>query len=156
MEGAQNSDSPKPLDAGSIIIPALNIRAETVALHGEMARLVQEAESIHHLNPFSAFRSLRRLTRRRSELANQYDSQMAKCLDVTASAVSGPGMIMGFAQTYNTALGLAALSQLRDTWSDMRAVLDRKWAYAVAAFSIYVAAASLVATVVLGLLSLKR
>jgi hypothetical protein len=51
--------------------------------------------------------------------------------------------------------GIAALMELNSTFSSVAEALDRKSAYSMACFSLYVAVVSLSATVILGLLSIQ-
>jgi ABC-type Fe3+ transport system permease subunit len=58
-------------------------------------------------------------------------------------------------QGFSTALGTSALFRLQSEFQSLGEVLDRKAAYALAAFSLYVAILSMALTVVFGYLSLK-
>jgi len=141
---------------GELVVPTLNLVKAIDPLCTELLELTREAEAVNVFNPFSAFRSLPPLTRRKDILQSRYDKELAQCYDCLGQAVSGPGWTMGFAQAWSTAKGTSAILRLQDIWNALGAVLDRKYAYSFAILSFYLAIFSLLLSIIFGVLTMNR
>lgn len=133
--------------SGNIIIPTLNIDDSLAPLAEKIYSATKGAEKVNILDPFSGFFRLNKLSKQKGAIAEEYEIQLKECYDLLKAPVEGPGMAMAFAQSWSTAKGLAAITKLQETWRNLDALVDRKYAYSVAIFSLYIAVASLVLTV---------
>jgi len=139
--------------------------AYTAALHlpgtvrplCEELRVVSSAvESVNILNPISSYRSLRVARQKFFALSPKYRDQLTDCLKRLAEPVEGATALdMAWIQGFTTANGISAFLELTSTFSSVSESLDRKAAYSLACFALYVSVISLTATVVFGWLSLR-
>lgn len=134
-------------NSGTIIIPTLNIEELIQNLVENINKTTKDAEEINILNPFTGFFRLKDVSKQKNGIAEEYDKKLKKCFDLLASPVEGPGMTMSFSQSWSTAKGLSAVIKLQEIWRNLDALIDRKYAYSVAVFSLYIALFSLVLTI---------
>lgn len=140
---------------GAIVIPTFGLWLELDPLCADIKALLDDAERVRFLNPCSAFWRLNRISRKRSALRAQYESAIHKCLERTTQHVDGPVLDSAALQTWSKSIGEAVLFRIHSLWGDLGATVDRRFAYALASLSLYIASVSLVATVVLGITSLR-
>jgi hypothetical protein len=118
--------------------------------------LAKDANAANVLNSISSYWCLRAIRSKFVALAAEYQTQYDDCLRRLAEPVQGVSAIDGgWVQGFTTAAGTAAILELSRAESDVSEALDRKSAYAVACFSLYIAVLSLLLTVAFGWLSLK-
>lgn len=135
---------------------ALHLPHDVAPLCAELRELAARASSVNVLRPFSSFKLLGQIRSTYVEKLPHVQSLHASCIEKLAEATEGASALdLGWIQGMTTAAGLSALSNLTSANSSVGETLDRKSAYAMACFSLYVSGVSLVATVVLGVLSLK-
>lgn len=137
-----------------IIVPALNIEKEIEPLCSELLPLSIEAEAISIWNSIKIISVLPKIRRKYLNLRNAYEKKIALCHETLKSTVEGPGMTMTFMQIWNTALSTSAILRLQRNFSELGAVLDRKYSYSMAIFALYIAIISLISTLSLGILAL--
>lgn len=125
----------------------------------ELTSLASSANQVNVLNPFSSYRQLRAVRNRFSERTSRYLAQVQDCRSRLAEPVEGASPLeLGWFQGFTFASGMAALMELNSSISSVSEALDRKSAYTMACFSLYIAVLSLVVSVVsivFGWLSLK-
>ena len=129
--------------SGKIIIPTLNTEELIHALVENIGKTTRDAEEINILNPFTGFFRLKVVSKQKNGIAEEYDKKLKKCFDLLASPVEGPGMTMSFCQSWSTAKGLSSVIKLQEVWRNLDALIDRKYAYSIAVFSLYIALFSL-------------
>jgi len=135
---------------------ALYLPSRVGSLCERLRSLANAANAVNILEPVSSYRRLRAIRSEFDALATEYRTQYDDCLSRLAEPVEGAsGIDSGWIQGFTTAAGTSAILQLSSAYSSIGETLDRKSAYAVACFSLYVAIVSLVLTVVFGWLSLK-
>jgi hypothetical protein len=139
-----------------VLAPALNLPNR---VKPTVATLRQLASSIESVNPLNPLTSLSRLRRYRSQYLRAYptaDSLLEECITLLGRPVEGVSDIdFSYLQGMHVAGGMSAITSLQSAMSAVSEALDRKIAYAVASISMYVAVISLLATLILGILSLR-
>ena len=135
---------------------ALFLRKRVTPLCEKLRSLAAAANSVNVLNPVASYRRLRVVRTKFDALNAEYQTQYDDCLSRLAQPVEGAsGMDSGWIQGFTTAAGTSAILELSSAYSSICETIDRKSAYAVACFSLYIAIVSLVLTVAFGWLSLK-
>lgn len=121
----------------------------------QLLGLAAQAESVNVLNPISTYYSLNKLRAKLTELTPKYQQHYSDCLNRLAQPVEGVAALdIAWVQGFTSANGTAAILELNSAFKSVAEALDRKAAYAIACFSLYIATISLVATTVFGWLSL--
>lgn len=135
---------------------ALHLPSEVRPLCEELRNLALDANSVNVLNPIAAFLKLRAIRTRFLSREPALRVHLESCMSKLGEPVEGSTVLeMGWIQGFTFAAGMSAVSQLNFAISTASETLDRKSAYAMACFSLYVAGVSLVATVALGIMSLN-
>jgi hypothetical protein len=141
---------------GIVYAAALHLPQDVAPLCAELRELTARAISVNVLFPLSSFKLLRQIRSSYAEKAKRVQSLHASCIEKLAEPTEGAAAIdLAWIQGITTAAGLSALSNLTSADSSVGEALDRKSAYVMACFSLYVSGISLIATVVLGVLSLR-
>ena len=139
-----------------VLTPALHQPSRIRPVAEAIRAIATAAESVNTFNSASAFMKLRRL---RADFADNQPTATAmlrSCTHRVGEPVEGATSLeLGWVQGFTFAAGISAFTELNAALSSASEARDRKAAYAMAIFSLYIAIVSLVATVVLGLLSLK-
>ncbi len=154
----QRSDleSAKTPSGNLVYTAALYLPEKVKPLCEELRNLCASTNEISVLNPFSSFARLHALRKRFIEREPTYRAELEACLRKLAEPVEGTTALeLGWIQGFTFAAGMAATNSLNLAMSSASEALDRKAAYALACFSLYVAGISLTATVVLGVSSLR-
>lgn len=138
----------------AINIPNLNSYELVVPICEKLDDLFICGEAIKIWRPFHSYTQLRQLRKKRQELAKNYYLVLQEVYSRLTKPTSGPGFTMAWAQTWSTAMGLAAVTKLQNSWSQFDSVIDRKSTYAIAWVSFYIAIFSMIVTTVFGCLSL--
>jgi len=141
-------------DNPSMTIPTLNIEEVVDPLVAEMRVLANKAEQVSIFTPMSTYSKLRKIRKEHLKILEKYETVLADCYTKTAAPTQGPGFAMSFIQTWSLSKGLTATLRLQTTWSDLSALIDRKFTYTTAVLSVYIAVFSVFLTVVFGVLSL--
>jgi hypothetical protein len=132
-----------------IYTAALHLPQAVHSLSEGLRSLAQHANSVNVLRPIRAYRRLAAVRENLDRLSPQYHAQLAHCQKRLAEPVEGASEIdFGFIQGVTTAIGTSALFELTNAYSSGSEALDRKSAYAMACFSLYIALISLVLGVV--------
>ena len=146
-------------EAGSgpaIVVPTLRLEQNVRPVVNELSTLAQSGEAIVVRRPIHAFRILRALRKQFETLKPQYREAISLCHERMAQPVErGSAMDNAWLQGFSTALGTSLLFQLQSAFQTVGEVLDRKAAYALAGFSLYIAVLSMLLTTAFGWLSLK-
>lgn len=138
-----------------IVVPCLRLMQQVEPLAEGLSNLARSGESISVWRPIHAWRKLKSLRSQFALLTPRFQEAIKSCHDRLAQPVErGCSIDNAWLQGYSTAVGTSALFQLQSAFQSVGEVLDRKAAYALAAFSLYIAIASMVLTVVFGWLSL--
>jgi hypothetical protein len=145
-----------PKGAGVAYAPALCLPDRVAPLATELEGLAASLSGVSVLRSMHAYRRIAAIRKQFDSLQPRYQSCLADCHDRLSQPVEGaPSMDNAWLQGASTAMGISALTRLTSSASGVSETLDRKSAYALASFSLYIAIVSLVATVVFGWLSLK-
>ncbi len=142
-------------DKDSILVPNLDIDKVVNPISQKLGEIQLIAEKINVWRPLHAFKSIRNVKREQQKYVEIYTKiidQIFKNLNEPVQGASG--IDAGWLQTWSTSRGLAGLIRLQSTWSQVNELTDRKTAYSVACFSIYIALISLIVTSIFGVLSL--
>jgi hypothetical protein len=140
----------------AIVVPTLRLEEKTRPLVSELTGLAQTGETVVVWRPLYAYRLLRKLRNQFETLIPRYKDTIALCHNRMSQPVErGSSMENAWLQGFSTAVGTSVLLQLQSTFQSVGEVLDRKAAYSVAAFSLYIAVLSMILTTVFGWLSLK-
>jgi hypothetical protein len=135
---------------------ALHLPIRVRPLCERLQQLAATANAVNVLNPLSSYRRLSRVRRELESCSTEYHASTRDCLTRLAEPVEGTTAAdLAWIQGFTMANGIAALMELNSTFSSVAEALDRKSAYSMACFSLYVAVVSLSATVILGLLSIQ-
>ena len=132
-----------------IIYAALIHMPNTVApICRELQQLSADAESINCLNPVSSYFKLRSIRRKWQNGQQKFQSQLNSCIQLMGEPVEGASSLdSGWIQGWNSAAGISALTMLYTALSSVSGLLDRKTAYTMAYFSIYLVLVSILVTV---------
>jgi len=126
---------------------ALHLPHTVKPLCEQLLGLAAQAESVNILIPVSAYYSLSKLRSELAELTPKYQQHYSDCLDRLAKPVEGVAALdIAWVQGFTSANGTAAILELSSAFRSVAEALDRKAAYAIACFSLYIATISLVAT----------
>lgn len=135
---------------------ALHLPSTVKPMCAELAEISNAASNVSIFNPFTSFLRLRVLRQKFLVREPVFRAELEACLKKLAEPVEGSTALeMGWIQGFTLAAGISAVLQLNLALSTASETLDRKAAYTLACFSLYIAVVSLIATVVLGALSLK-
>ena len=139
-----------------LLAPALHLPSQVREVAEHFRSIATFANGINVLNTIGALRHLRRLRVQYQSREPEARMALRDTVERLAEPVEGSTTLeMGWVQGFTLAAGLSAYTNLESALSAASESLDRKSAYAMACFSLYVAVVSLVATLVLGVLSLK-
>src|SRR5262245_31296160 len=123
-----------------VVVPTLQLPDKVAPLVSNLNLIAQEAEGIAVLCPILAFWRLHRIRPRFDVERGKAISMLQHCYDRLREPVEGaPPMDNAWLQGWSTAAGTSALLQLQSALQAASEVQDRKSAYALAAFSPYVA-----------------
>jgi hypothetical protein len=140
----------------AIVVPTLRLENRVQPLVAEYERISSEAELFSVLRPIYSWKKLGASRRSYSAVEQRYKETVAYCHGTMQNPVGGgPSMENAWFQGFATSLGTSALLQLQSARQGAGETLDRKAAYALAVFSLYIAVASMALTVLFGWLSLK-
>ncbi len=135
---------------------ALNLPRKVKPLCVRIQNEVSSLEAISPLNPLLTFKAITKVRRQFSDIAVSYNEAYADCLHRLAEPVEGAhGVDNAWVQGFTSANGNSAIFELTSSYSALSETLDRKSAYGLACFSLYVAMVSLVTTIVFGWLSIQ-
>jgi hypothetical protein len=139
----------------AIVVPCLRLMQKIEPLAEALSTLAGSGESISVWRPIHSWRKLKSIRSQFDLLTPRFREAIKTCHDRMGQPVErGSSIDNAWLQGYSTAIGTSALFQLQSAFQSVGEVLDRKAAYALAAFSLYVAVISMVLTVVFGWLSL--
>ncbi len=144
--------------AGEMVVlaPALHLRHKVRDISNYFRAIATRAEGVNVLNTISSLRALRQLRVEYSAREQEAQTALGETVERLGEPVEGGTTLeMGWVQGFTLAAGLSAYTNLQSALTAASEALDRKSAYAIACFSLYVAVVSLVATLVLGIMSLK-
>lgn len=138
-----------------IVVPSLHLIEKVGPLVEQLSNVAHSGESISVWRPIHAWWRLRNLRSQFETLTPRFREMITLCHERLAQPVErGSSMDNAWLQGYSTAVGTSATFQLQSAFQVVSEVLDRKAAYALAAFSLYIAVVSMVLTVAFGWLSL--
>ena len=130
--------------------------AYTAALHlpnavkgmcQELRELAASANQVNVLNPFSSYARLRSIRKTYVAREPAFRAQLQDCFVKLAEPVEGTSTLeLGWLQGITLATGLSGLLELNSSMSAVSEALDRKSAYSIACFSLYVSIVSLLLT----------
>ncbi len=141
-------------DDAYIYTAALFLPSRVKPLCTELQALADQATEVNVLNPLTSFRRLHRIRETFTALLPQSRIQYDDCLKRLAAPVEGAsGLDSGWIQGFTSAAGTSAILELSSSLSSVSETLDRKSAYSLACFSLYISVVSLVATGIFGWLS---
>ena len=139
-----------------LLAPALHLRHKVKDISAYFRAIATRAESVSILNTISALIVLRSLRKEYSAREQEAQAALRDTVERLGEPVEGSTALeMGWVQGFTLAAGLSAYTNLQSAVTAASEALDRKSAYAIACFSLYVAVLSLAATLVLGIMSLK-
>ena len=139
-----------------VLAPALHMPSKVRGVAAAYRALATQANSITVLNPLAAARVLPNLRMRFDAGYAEADELLKECIARMSEPTEGTtASDLAWIQGFTFAAGLSAFTDLQSAVAAASEALDRKAAYSIASFSLYVAIVSLIATVVLGLLSLR-
>lgn len=139
-----------------VLAPALHTPHAVRSLAEYYRDIASSAEAISVLNPFSSWRRLRPLRAKATARSSEASALLRDIVRRTSEPTEGStASDLAWMQGFTLAAGLAAFADLNSAIAAASESLDRKAAYALACFSLYIAVISLIATVVLGVLSLR-
>ena len=139
-----------------VLAPALHLPHAVKDISDYYRTIATQAERVGILNTIVALRELRRLRRNYASRDQEAQATLRDTVDRLAEPVEGSSTLeMGWVQGFTLAAGLSAYTNLQSAVTAAGEAIDRKSAYAIACFSLYVAVISLTATLILGIMSLK-
>ena len=139
-----------------LLAPALHLPYTVKDISDYYRAIATRAEGVGILNTIAALRELRRLRKEYSARDQEAQATLRDTVERLGEPVEGSSALeMGWVQGFTLAAGLAAYTNLQSAVTAASEALDRKSAYAIACFSLYVAVVSLAVTVILGIMSLK-
>ena len=139
-----------------VLAPALHLPHTVKNISDYYRTIATQAESVGILNTITALRELAKLRKEYAARDQEAQSTLRDTIERLGEPVEGSSALeMGWVQGFTLAAGLSAYTNLQSAVTAASEALDRKSAYAIACFSLYVAVVSLVATLVLGIMSLK-
>lgn len=139
-----------------LLAPALHLPHTVKDIADYYRTIATQAERVGILNTIVALRELRRLRREYATRNQEAQATLKDTVERLGEPVEGSSALeMGWVQGFTLAAGLSAYTNLQSAVTAAGEAIDRKSAYAIACFSLYVAAISLSATLVLGIMSLK-
>lgn len=132
-------------DGTTIYAAAINLPLAVAERCRQLERIRRDASSLDELNSIFVFKRLRKLRAELEALEDTARDELDSCLKKLAEPVSG-GTLMenAWIQGATVAAGSAAVSRLNFALAAAGEVLDRKAAYAVACFSLYISIFSLI------------
>lgn len=140
----------------TVVVPALRLEEKTRSLISELARLAEAGEKVVVWRPLHAYIVLRSLRTQFKSLLPRYKESVTLCHERMAEPVEGgSSMDNAWLQGFSTAIGTSVLFQLQSAFQSVGEVLDRKGAYSIATFSLYIAMLSMALTTIFGWLSVK-
>lgn len=143
-------------EGSAIVVPTLRLDKTVSPLVQELSSLAQSAEAVSVWRPLHSTTTLRGLRGKFRTIIPRYTEIVTLCHSRMEEPVErGSSMDNAWLQGFSTALGTSALFRLQSAFQSVGEVLDRKAAYTLAGFSIYVAILSMSLTVIFGYLSLK-
>jgi hypothetical protein len=138
-----------------IVVPGLRLMQKVEPLTEDLRTLAHSGESISVWRPIHTWQKLRSLRLQFESLTPRFKETIKTCHDRMVQPVErGSSIDNAWLQGYSTAVGTSAIFQLQSAFQSVGEVLDRKAAYALAAFSLYIAVVSMLLTVAFGWLSL--
>ena len=142
-EFTDNLDEAK--NRGKVYIPTLNVDTLVAPLCSILEKIDSEAERVNVFEPFCSYLTLRRLRRELLAHQTQFRDLMTNCLRKLADISEGaPSNDTAWYQGWSVALGMSAVTRLNLSFASASAAIDRKAAYAIAIFSLYVAVISII------------
>jgi hypothetical protein len=139
-----------------ILAPALYMPYKVKEIAEYFRSISSRAESVSILNTVTALRDLRALRKEYSARDQEAHAALRDTVEMLGEPVEGVSSLeLGWVQGFTLAAGLSAYTNLQSAVTAASEALDRKSAYSMACFSLYIAVISLVATLVLGIWSLK-
>ncbi len=144
-------------EAGELVVfaPGINLPVIVKPTVTSLRQLARSIESVNPINPLSSLRELRRYRSRFVEAYPAAEAELNNCTESLGRPVEGASNLdFAFLQAMHSAGSTSAIASLQSAMSAVSEALDRKIAYAVASLSMYVAVISLLATLILGILSL--
>lgn len=142
------------MDKPSIVIPTLNIDELVNPLIDEIRTHINNVDKISIFNSISSYYKLNRVRHAQQEIGTKYDAVISDCYAKISTPVEGPGMVMGFVQSWSFAKGLSAVMRLQSSWAELSSLVDRKYTYSTAVLSMYVAILSLILSIIFGIFSI--
>jgi hypothetical protein len=145
----------QPGAASAIRVPGLGLVERAEPLAKEITDLAQLVDHVNVLNPFCSFVTLRRLDEARATLAPRVRTMLGESLGALRSPVNdAPGGMTGYLQAWSVGQALAATLLVQGQWERLVGGIDRKSAFTVAVFSIYISVVALLVTVGFGIATL--
>jgi hypothetical protein len=134
-----------------MVIPTLNLRDRSKPSVRVLTSIASEAEAISVWRPIHAFLRLNEIRPRFKTERVQASTILHHCHDRLNEPVEGgPVTDMAWLQSWATATGTSVLFELQSAVQAAAEVLDRKAAYSLAVFSLYVALVSTALTLFFG------
>lgn len=140
------SEYEQALETGERVVytAALHLPYEVKTMCQELRALAASADRVNILNPFSSYFRLRSIRKKYLIKEPEFRAQLQDCFVKLAQPVEGSTALeLGFLQGVTLATGLSALLELNSSMSAVSEALDRKSAYSLACFSLYVSIVSL-------------
>ena len=139
-----------------VLAPALHLGHTVKNLSDYYRTIANRAEGVGVLNTITALRELAKLRKEYAARDQEARATLKDTVERLGEPVEGSSALeMGWVQGFTLAAGLSAYTNLQSAVTAASEALDRKSAYAIACFSLYVSVVSLAATLVLGIMSLK-
>ena len=139
----------------TIIVPGMNSPELIDPICKNLDALYKGAEAISIWRPFRAYWRVQQIRRQQQDLTKNYSSTLGQVYQRMGEPVEEAASEASWLQIWAAARGLASAAKLQSSWQQLDSVIDRKSAYAIACFSIYIAIASMVLTTVFGFLSIN-
>jgi hypothetical protein len=138
-------DEPKPdKEEKPIVVPGLGLVEEGSKFAERLIVLIQEAENISVFNPVSGLRAYRRLMKTKRELRPEANELTSKILTAFTRPVNNvPMFAFGYLQSYANGQCTVAFIVVQAHWRGFSETLDKKAAFLVASFSVYLSTVSL-------------
>ena len=155
-DSREDYEAPRAPGVTLVYTSGLHLPQRVRPLCEELRQLAATAQVVNVLEPVSAFFKLRTIRRQWEKRQPAVQSELASCIKRMSEPVEGaPAIDLGWIQGFTFAAGMSAFTELNTSMSAVSETLDRKAAYSMACFSLYIALISFVVSVVLGLLSIK-
>ncbi len=149
-------ESRKPDGTTLVYTGALHLPQNLKPYCEELRELNYQVEQVNVMRPLSSYFRLRDIRAKWLRRRQTYELQLSQCIHRMGEPVEGASSIdLSWIQGFTFAAGMSAFLELQGSMAAVTESLDRKSAYSMAIFSLYVAAFSLVVSAAFGIVSLR-